>query len=96
MLSGRQVDCREANSIGLCQRVSASGQSSEEAFNFAEEVAKNAVLSNRMILLALAQIAEMPPAGGLFTESLAAALTQTSPEAVERMDAFFSQPRTRS
>ncbi|AKI00731.1 enoyl-CoA hydratase/carnithine racemase [Hoeflea sp. IMCC20628] len=95
MLSGREVDCREANAIGLCQRVSAPGRSSEDAFEFAREVATNAPLSNRMILLALTQIAEMPPAGGLFTESLAAALTQTSPEALERINAFFNKPRTK-
>jgi enoyl-CoA hydratase/carnithine racemase len=96
MLSGREVECGEAVSMGLCQRVSAPGRSSEDAFDFAKEVATNAPLSNRMILLALAQIAEMPPTGGLFTESLAAALTQTSPEALERMNAFFNQPRTKS
>ena len=96
MLSGREVECGEAVSMGLCQRVSAPGRLSEDAFDFAKEVATNAPLSNRMILLALAQIAEMPPTGGLFTESLAAALTQTSPEALERMNAFFNQPRTKS
>lgn len=95
MLSGRQVACSEAVMMGLCQRLSAPGRSSEEAFAFAQEVATNAPLSNRMILLALAQIAEMPPAAGLFTESLAAALTQTSPEALERMNAFFNNSRHR-
>lgn len=93
MLSGREVDCVEATAIGLCQRVSRSGCVHEEAMEFAREVATNAPLSNRMILLALAQIAEMPPAAGLFTESLAAALTQTSPEAVERINAFFDGGR---
>ena len=60
---------------------------------YAREVADNAPLSNRMILQALAQIAEMPARAGLFTESLAAALTQTSPEAVQRINAFFENQR---
>jgi enoyl-CoA hydratase/carnithine racemase len=95
MLSGREVDCAEAISIGLCQRLSEPGRVQEDAMEYAREVSTNAPLSNRMILLALAQIGEMPPASGLFTESLAAALTQTSPEAVERMNAFFDGPRKR-
>ena len=91
MLSGRQIDVTEAMTIGLCQRVSNRGRPTEDAIAFAQEVSANAPLSNRMILIALAQIAEMPPSGGLFTESLAAALTQTSPEAVERMNRFFQE-----
>lgn len=93
MLSGREVECREAISIGLCQRISSAGNTDEDAMAYAREVAGNAPLSNRMILLGLAQIGEMPPAPGLFTESLAAALTQTSPEAVDRINAFFDGVR---
>ncbi|MDQ0314490.1 crotonase/enoyl-CoA hydratase family protein [Amorphus orientalis] len=93
MLSGREMDAREALAAGLCQRLSAPEGACDEAIELGREIAGNAPLSNRMILQALAHIAEMPPGGGLFTESLAAALTQTSPEAVRRINAFFDGRR---
>ncbi len=89
MLSGREVTADEALRLGLCQRLSAPGQAAHDAQAYAVEVSTNASLSNRMILLGLRHISEMSANAGLFTESLAAALTQTSPEATERMTAFF-------
>jgi (methylthio)acryloyl-CoA hydratase len=91
MLSGRNVDADEALRIGLCQRLSAPGKAARDAHAYAVEVSGNAPLSNRMILSGLRNIAEMSSSAGLFTESLAAALTQTSPEATERINAFFAK-----
>lgn len=93
MLSGREIDAQEGLAAGLFQRLAEPGGACEQAMEYAREVADNAPLSNRMILQALAQIAEMPARAGLFTESLAAALTQTSPEAVQRINAFFENQR---
>lgn len=90
MLSGRHVDAEEALRIGLCQRMAAPDRAAKDARAYAVEVSANAPLSNRMILSGLRYIAEMPSSAGLFTESLAAALTQTSPEATERINAFFA------
>lgn len=90
MLSGRHVDAQEALRIGLCQRMAAPDRAARDAHAYAVEVSENAALSNRMILSGLRHIAEMPTSAGLFTESLAAALTQTSPEASERINAFFA------
>ena len=61
----------------------------------ARRVTENAPLSNYVMIHALARIEDMAKADGLFTESLCAALTQTSPDAVEGLDAFL-QKRTPS
>lgn len=94
MLSGREVAAEEAQRIGLFQLSAKDGEVTKDAHDYAIRVADNAPLSNRMILSGLSQIAEMPPQAGLFTESLAAALTQTSPEAKARMSAFFAGTKT--
>lgn len=91
MLTGREVDAEEALRIGLSHRLVPQGAAREAALAVAGEIAGNAPLSNAMILTALAQIDDMPAQGGLFTESLVAALTQSSPEAVARMDAFLGR-----
>ena len=43
------------------------------------------------MIQALARIEDMDKAGGLFTESLCAAVTQTSPHAVEGLQAFLQK-----
>ena len=55
------------------------------------KIADNAPLSNYVMIQALARIEDMDKAGGLFTESLCAALTQTSPHAVEGLQAFLQK-----
>ena len=44
-----------------------------------------------MMLQAISRIADMPRSDGLFTESLAAALAQTSDEAREGLRAFLEK-----
>jgi (methylthio)acryloyl-CoA hydratase len=51
----------------------------------------NAGLSNYMMIHALARIEDMSKADGLFTESLCAGLTQTSPDAQEGLKAFLQK-----
>ena len=48
-------------------------------------------LVNEMILQAVPRAAEAPAALGYFTESMAAALTQTTPEAKEGLAAFLEK-----
>lgn len=94
MLSGREISADEALRIGLCQRMAEPGRAARDAHAYAVEVSANAPMSNRMILVGLRHIAEMSASAGLFTESLAAAMTQTSPDATERMSAFFDGRKT--
>jgi len=91
MLTGRVVDAEEAVRIGLVHHVVPVGAALDRAREIAETVAQNAPLSNLMMLQALPRIAEMAPAEGMFTESLAVALTQSSGEAAERMRRFLDK-----
>lgn len=93
MLTGRVVDAEEALRIGLVHRLVPPGTALDTARSVAMGVAQNAPLSNLMMLQAIPRIAAMAPTEGLFTESLAAALAQSSPEAKARMTAFLDKHR---
>jgi hypothetical protein len=51
----------------------------------------NAPLSNWASITAVANIGDMSMGNGLYTESLATAITQSSPEAHDRMREFFEK-----
>lgn len=91
MLTGRTIDADEALRIGLVHYVVPPGTALQRALDVATTVAGNAPLSNMMILQALPRIAAMAPTEGLFTESLAVALTQSSDDARERMMQFLEK-----
>jgi hypothetical protein len=44
-----------------------------------------------MVMQAIANIGTMPPEAGLYAESLAAALSQTGPDAAEGLRAFLEK-----
>lgn len=89
MLTGRTYDAEDGLRLGLSHYVVGAGEAMDRALSLAETIVGNAPLSNYMILNAIARIDEMAPMEGLFTESLATALAQTSPEAVAGMRAFL-------
>jgi enoyl-CoA hydratase/carnithine racemase len=61
------------------------------ALELAGKIAANAGLSNYVMIHALSRIEDMSKADGLFTESLCAALTQTSTDAQEGLKAFLEK-----
>jgi enoyl-CoA hydratase/carnithine racemase len=61
------------------------------ARKLAAQIASNAPLSNYIMIQAISRIEDMAKADGLFTESLCAALTQTSPHALEGLQAFLQK-----
>jgi enoyl-CoA hydratase/carnithine racemase len=73
------------------------GEALAKARELALEIAGNAPLSNYLMIQAVARIGNMSAADGLFTESLAAAVAQTSPDAAEGLAAFLEKraPRFR-
>ena len=91
MLTGRKYGADEALALGLAHYVVAEGEALARARDLARQIAGNAPLSNYIMIQALARIEDMSKADGLFTESLAAALTQTSPDALEGLRAFLEK-----
>lgn len=91
MLTGRSYGAEEGLRLGFAHELAAEGQGLARARALAAEIAGNAPLSNYIMIQALARIADMGRTEGLFTESLCAALTQTSPDAVEGLRAFLEK-----
>lgn len=91
MLTGRKYNSEEALALGLTHYAVGEGEAMALARKLARKVADNAPLSNYIMIQALARVEDMAKADGLFTESLCAALTQTSPHAVEGLAAFLEK-----
>lgn len=97
MLTGRRYGAEEGVSLGLAHYAVAAGGALDKARALAEEIAANAPLSNYLMIHAIARIGDMSQTDGLFTEALAAALSQSSPDAEEGLRAFLEKraPRFR-
>ncbi len=91
MLTGRKYSAEEGLALGLTHYVVDQDKSLDKALELAATIADNAPLSNYVMIHALARIEDMSKADGLFTESLCAALTQTSPDAIEGLKAFLQK-----
>ena len=91
MLTGRKYNAAEGLALGLTHYSVGEGEALPMAMDLARKIADNAPLSNYIMIQALARIEDMDKAGGLFTESLCAAVTQTSPHAVEGLQAFLQK-----
>lgn len=91
MLTGRVLSAAEAERANFVQYVMPRGGALAKAKELAARIAGNAPLSNFAIVNALPRIQDLAHDDGLFFESLMAAMTQTSPEAVERLRAFLDK-----
>lgn len=91
MLTGRRIDVDKGEQLGLSHYVVEPGKAMETALEIAKNVAANAKISNYMMLNALSMIEDMPAQAGLFAEAVAQALTLTSPEAQQGIDAFLTR-----
>ncbi len=91
MLTGRKYSADEGLALGLTHYSVGEGEALPLAIELARKVASNAPLSNYIMIQALSRIEDMAKADGLFTESLCAALTQTSPDALEGLEAFLQK-----
>ncbi|WP_299371061.1 crotonase/enoyl-CoA hydratase family protein [uncultured Tateyamaria sp.] len=97
MLTGRKYGTEDAVALGLAHYAVGPGEALPRAMEIAQQIAGNAPLSNYMMIQGIARIADMSRQDGLFVESMAAALAQTSPDAVEGLAAFLEKraPRFR-
>ncbi|XDA99110.1 crotonase/enoyl-CoA hydratase family protein [Sulfitobacter sp. LCG007] len=91
MLTGRKYGAEDGVALGLAHYAVAEGEAMTLARELATRIARNAQLSNYMMIQAIARISDMPRGEGLFTESLAAAVSQTSADAEEGLKAFLEK-----
>ncbi len=91
MLTGRKYNADEGVSLGLAHYSVAESEAMPLARKLAEKIARNAPLSNYLMVQSIARINNMSQSDGLFTESLAAALSQTTPDAEEGLRAFLEK-----
>lgn len=94
MLTGRTLDADTAERFGLAHYRVADGAGETRAFELARRIAENSELSNWAMVTAIGRIANMASDDGLFTESLVAGMTQTSPEVQERIGQFLNRKKT--
>lgn len=93
MLTGRIYDAEAGQRLGFSHYLVGEGEALPEALRLARQIATNAPLSNWASITAVAQIGDMSLGGGLYTESLAAALAQSSDEANRRMQEFLQRKK---
>ncbi|HUK59129.1 MAG TPA: crotonase/enoyl-CoA hydratase family protein [Stellaceae bacterium] len=91
MLTGRVLSAAEGERAGFVQYLVPKGGTLAKAREVALRVARNAPLSNYAITNALPRIQDLAHDDGLFFESLMAAMTQTTPEAQERLREFLEK-----
>lgn len=91
MLTGRRYGAEDGLRLGLCHYAVGAGESLGLAHDLAGKIAANAPMSNWLMVQALTRIADMSRGEGLFTESLATALSQTTPDAEEGLRAFLEK-----
>ena len=91
MLTGRTVDAETGERWGLAHYLVAPGKAFDKALELAAIVADNAEIPNYMIIQALPRINDMSASDGLWTESIAQAVSMTSEEAREGMKAFLER-----
>ncbi|MEX0957114.1 MAG: crotonase/enoyl-CoA hydratase family protein [Rhizobiaceae bacterium] len=91
MLTGRTYQARDVERFGAVNYIAEAGLGFDKAMELALTIAGNAPLSNYVTINALQRIHDSGYDEGLFFETMIASLTQTTPEAVERMRAFVEK-----
>lgn len=91
MLTGRKYNAEDGVALGLAHYAVGEGGAVDLAQTLAGKIARNAPLSNYFMVQAIARIGDMSQGDGLFTESLVAAMSQTTPDAEEGLKAFLEK-----
>ena len=91
MLTGRTLDAAAGERLGLSHYLVEPGKALEKAIELANAIAKNALIPNYLIVQAIPRIEDMSAADGLWTESVAQAVSMTSEDARAGIDAFFGK-----
>lgn len=91
MLTGRKYNATEALSLGLAHYSVADGEALALAMKLAGKIARNAPLSNYLMVNTISRVDDMSRSDGLFVESLSAAISQSTPDAEEGLKAFLEK-----
>ena len=89
MLTGRKYDAIEGERLEFSHYVVEAGGALKRAIELANTIAENAVIPNYLITQAIPRIADMSANDGLFTESIAQAISLTSVDAKNGIDKFL-------
>jgi enoyl-CoA hydratase/carnithine racemase len=91
MLTGRSYGAEDGLALGLTHYAVAEGEGIPLALKLARRIADNAPFSNYLMINAISRIGDMSRSDGMFTESLAAAMSQSSAGAQEGLRAFLEK-----
>ena len=89
MLTGRVYDADQGQAMGLTHYRTVDGTGLAKGIALAQRIATNAPMSNFAVMHALPRIADQSQSEGLFTESLMAAVAESTPEAQSRLRDFL-------
>jgi (methylthio)acryloyl-CoA hydratase len=90
MLTGRKLTAQEGHTLGLTNYLVDEGQALGKAIELAEIVARNSPVTNYAVMHVLPRIGDVDPETGYMMESLMAAISSGSSEAMALMEAFLS------
>jgi enoyl-CoA hydratase/carnithine racemase len=91
MLTGRKYNADEGVALGLAHYSVGEGEALPLAMDLAGEISRNAPLSNYMMIHVVSHAEDMSKRDALFMESLAAGVSQTTPDADEGLNAFLEK-----
>ncbi|NOR30155.1 MAG: crotonase/enoyl-CoA hydratase family protein [Sulfitobacter sp.] len=91
MLTGRKFNSEQGVQLGLAHYAVGAGESLAMAMDLAGKIARNAPMSNYMMINSISRIDDMSKADGLYVESLSAAVSQSGPDADEGLRAFLEK-----
>lgn len=91
MLTGRKYNSVDGQALGLAHYAVGEGEALGLAQTLAGKIARNAPMSNYLMINTIARVGDMSQADGLYVESLATALSQTTPDAEEGLKAFLEK-----
>jgi enoyl-CoA hydratase/carnithine racemase len=91
MLTGRTYSAEDGLRLGLAHYLAPAGGGLAKATELALSIAQNSATVNYLTIQSLARISQMSAEDGLYTESLAAALSQTGADAEEGLRAFLEK-----
>ena len=75
--------------LGFAQYLVPNGTAFDKALELAQQIGRNAPLTNYALMHVLPRIAEQPADQGFITESMMSAIAQSAPEAKQRVRDFL-------